>query len=119
GGGIGGSTHVMAAFSVFDQDELNLAFDIPSQRGSENNIRSTVNTANPAEFTVPTRDAAGMLTSTLRRNVLDPNCGNVVGTAPTNSPTVSNLATILPIGQAVDCRYFINADQSAQSNIRQ
>src|SRR5690606_10526947 len=23
------------------------------------------------------------------------------------------------IGQAVDCRYFINADQSAQSNIRQ
>src|SRR5699024_1938157 len=50
GGGIGGSTHVMAAFSVFDQDELNLAFDIPSQRGSENNIRSTVNTANPGEF---------------------------------------------------------------------
>lgn len=119
GGGLGQNTHVMAAVSVFDQDELNLAFDIPSQRGSEANIRSTVNTANPGEFTVPTRNAAGVLTSTVRRNVVDPNCGRIVGTSPTNSPTGNNLAAILPVAQAVDCRYYINPDQSAQSDIRQ
>jgi outer membrane receptor protein involved in Fe transport len=119
GAGLGERTHVMTAFSMFDQDELNLAYDIPSQKNSEANIRSTVNTANPGEFTVPTRNAAGVLTNAPRRNVLDPTCGQVVGTAPTNSPTGNNLATVLPLGQAVDCRYFINPDQSAQSDIRQ
>lgn len=119
GGGLGERTHVMAAFSAFDQDELNLAFDIPSQRGSEANIRSTVNTANPGEFTVPNRNALGILTGSSRRNVVDPNCGKIVGTSPTNSPSGSNLATILPVAQAVDCRYYINPDQSAQSDIRQ
>lgn len=122
GTGLGEKTRIMAAASFMDQDELNLAFDIPSQKGSENNIRSTVNTANPGEFTVPLRNAAGALipgAAGLRRNVLDPYCGRITSTQPTNSPVGSNLAEIQPIGQAVDCRYFINADQSAQSRIRQ
>jgi iron complex outermembrane receptor protein len=122
GTGLGEKTRIMVAGSYMDQDELNLAFDIPSQKGSENNVRSTVNTANPGEFTVPLRNAAGALISGangVRRNVLDPTCGQITSTQPTDSPTGSNLARILPIGQAVDCRYFINADQSAQSRIRQ
>lgn len=122
GGGLGDRTHVMAAVSIFDQDELNLAYDIEGLKGSEADIRYTVNNSNPGEFSVPLRNSAGALiagTAGLRRNVVDSNCGNVAGTVPTNSPTGANLAVALPRAQAVDCRYYFYPDQSAQSDIRQ
>ncbi|TAK50947.1 MAG: TonB-dependent receptor [Gammaproteobacteria bacterium] len=119
GTGLGERTRLMAAFSMFDQDELNAAFDIPSLKGAESDMRLTVNSSSPGEFTVPVRNAAGALTPATRRNVVDSSCGQVLGTIPTNSPTGANLAVPLPVAQAVDCRYFFYPDQSMQSKIRQ
>jgi outer membrane receptor protein involved in Fe transport len=113
----GESTHITAAFGIYDQDALRGYYSAPSQANTLTDFRYSSPTGSPGEFVVPTRNAAGALTNSPRRNVVDPTCGQIVGSVPTNTVNGVVQAAANPAA-ATDCRYMFAGDNGPQSGIR-
>ena len=114
---IGSRFHATLGGGYYYQDPINgYAYTTPSQHPSDiNNIRFTSPSSWPGEFIVPTRNAAGALAGT-RANVVDPLCGTIVSSTPSN--TVGGLGSPASSpAAAADCRYNFWGDNGSQSKI--
>ncbi len=111
--------HIVAALSFVQQDPMNSTFDAPVLGRDRNNLRYTIASGSPGRYVVPLRDAAGAVRagagSTATR--VDPMCGTVIGSIPTDVPPATRVAAQLPVATATDCRYFFFDDNALQSEL--
>lgn len=122
GGPLGDRGHMVGAFAYVHQDGMWSTFDAPMLENDRDNLRYTIASGAPGRYVVPLRNAGGALILTgpaasRQRTAVDPSCGAVSGSVPTNVPPATAIATELPLATATDCRYFFFDDNSLQSEL--
>lgn len=123
GGDLFGKTHIVGAFGIYDQDMMSgMPQTAPSQEGTEDDIRFSSASSWPGEFIVPRRNATGGLIAGptgSRTNVVDPTCGEIVGSIPGAAGIPGTLPrAAADAASAVDCRYQFWSDNALQSEMR-
>ncbi len=119
GSSVGDRGHFVVSASYLDQDPMLLRDDIPSLAGEAYDARWSSPTSYPGVFSVPTRNAAGVLTTT-RRTVADPLCGQIEGAFPSSGRLIDGIAERLPNATgATQCRFHFYPEGAAQADIRQ
>lgn len=116
---VGEKGHIVMAFGAFKQDPMSSTFDAPVLKGDRGNLRYTIASGQPGRYVVPLRDASGALRAGTgsTRTLVDPSCGQVVGSLPTDVPPATRIAAQQPLATATDCRYFFFDDNALQSEL--